>query len=101
MAMSIHSRSAQVLLVISSCTLKKLLIIMNMNSVTCYFSKCVFLQGNHCVTGSDIDVNKLKSKARMQHFFSSIQRRSYCVLVLYVVGTCVASSSFVGATSTC
>ncbi len=83
MAMSIHSRSTQALLVISSCTLKKLLIIMN--SVTCYFSICVLLQGNHCVTGSNIDVNKLKSKARMQHFFSSAQRKLYCDLVLYVV----------------
>ncbi len=81
--------------------LKNLLIIMNMSSVTSYFPKCVFLQGNHCVTGSNIAVNKLKSKARMQHFFFKCSKKLYCDLVLYVVGTCVASSSFVGATSIC
>jgi hypothetical protein len=43
----------------------KKLLIFSVNGVTCYFSQCVVLQGNHCVKRNDIDINKLESRIRV------------------------------------
>jgi hypothetical protein len=66
-----------------------------------YFPQIVVLQGNCCVRGNNIDINKLEVRDGMQLFVSSVQKRLYCNLVLYVVGRCDASFSFFATTSIC
>jgi hypothetical protein len=40
------------------------------------------------VRGSNIDINKLKSKVLVQHFLSLFKKNYIVILVLYVVGKC-------------
>ncbi len=48
------------------------MLILNMNGVMCYFPKCVVLQNNRCVKGSNIDISKLESRVKVQHFLSQV-----------------------------
>jgi len=63
MSISMHPKSPQVFLVISS-NIKKLLIL-RMNIVMCYFPQFVVLQGNYRVRGKNIDINKLEVRDGM------------------------------------
>jgi hypothetical protein len=56
-----------------------------MNGVMCYFPKCVLLQGNHCAKGSNIDISKLESKTRIQHFFFQVFKKNYIVIWSYML----------------
>jgi len=48
----------------------KKILIFSVDGVMCYYPKCIILQGNCCVKGSNIDISKLESKVEMQHFLS-------------------------------
>jgi hypothetical protein len=50
----------------------KKLLILNVNIVMYYFPQFVVLQGNCCVRGNNIDINKLEERNGMQLFFSSV-----------------------------
>jgi hypothetical protein len=56
------------------------MLIIGLHDVMCYFPKCVILQGNHHVRGSNIDINKLESKAKVQHFLSQAFKNIYIVI---------------------
>lgn len=75
------------------------MLIICVNGVMCYFSECVVLKGNHHVIRNNIDINKVKAKARVQYSTSSIQKKLYCNLDLYAVKRCGASFSFVDTTN--
>ncbi len=68
----------------------------------CYFPKCVVIQGNNLVKGSNIDICKLESRIGVQHFlFRAFKKKLCCDLVLCGVGRCDAIFSFIGATNIC
>jgi hypothetical protein len=71
-----------------------------MNGMMCYFPKCVVLQGNYHVRGSNIDNSKLELRVKMKKILSQAFKKNYIVIwsCIYVVGRCDANS-FVGATS--
>jgi len=79
----------------------KNLLIFNMNGVMCYFPQSSTLQGNHHVKKNNIDINIVEPRARMPQLVSSIQKYSYCNLVLYVAEGCHRNSSYVDATNIC
>jgi len=95
MSIYVHLRSTQAFLVKSNQ-------IFSVNGVIYYYPKCIILQGNRCVKGNNIDINKLESKARMQNFlFRNSKDFINCNLVLYAFGRCDAGSSFVSVTRIC
>ncbi len=79
----------------------KKLLIFSVNIVMYYFPQFVVLQGNCHVRENNIDINNLEIRDGMQLFFSNVQKKLYCNLVLYVIGRCDASFSFVATTSIC
>ncbi len=66
----------------------------------CDFSQSVVLQGNHCVKGNNIDINKLESRIGVQHSIFLAFKEIY-IVIEDVVRRCDASSSFVDTTSIC
>jgi len=72
-----------------------------MNGIMCYFPHNTILHERHHVNGRNNDISKVETRARVQHFFLSIQKNSYCNLVLNVVGGCDGNSSYINAISIC
>jgi hypothetical protein len=46
------------------------MLILNVNNVICHFPQNIVLQGNYHKRGNNIDINKVKTRARVQHFLS-------------------------------
>jgi hypothetical protein len=51
----------------------------------CYFPKCVVLQGNYHVKGSNIDICKLESRLGVQHFLFPTFKKNYVVIWSYML----------------
>jgi hypothetical protein len=51
----------------------------------CHFSQCVVLKGNRHVIRNNIDINKVKAKARVQHFYFKYSKKVILQFGLYML----------------
>ncbi len=51
------------------------MLIICVNGVMCYFSQYVVLKGNCHVIRNNIDINKVKAKARVQYFYFKYSKK--------------------------
>jgi hypothetical protein len=58
----------------------KILLILSVNGVLCYFPKCALLQGDRQKTGKNLDVSKLEICAKVQHVMSWAFEHFYIVI---------------------
>ncbi len=61
------------------------MLILNVNNVICHFPQNIVLQGNCHKRGSNIDINKVKTRIRVQHFLSWTFKKMYVAIWFYML----------------
>jgi len=61
------------------------MLILYVNNVMCHFSQNIVLQGNCHKRGSNIDINKVKTRVRVQHFLSWTFKKMYIAIWFYML----------------
>jgi hypothetical protein len=59
------------------------------------------MQSNRHVRGKNIDINKLKARAEVQHFFFQAFKTNYIAIWSSIIGRCDGGFLFVGAIKFC